>query len=187
MAIERIRPIVDAAGDPFYVVERDYIGAEHANAQAAWTRNTRPVLTREHNAEGQHDHFPIPRAAIEGYIMRGSGGVGTVWISPRSRLMDYRHAEGPDDPDPWALEGLISGAFLGNGWARIFLGVPLPPTLDYGLINLTPGRVSPRPTGVALERCEISIQARHTNADFEILRNEGGSPTNGWFCFLLVA
>ncbi|HEY0838764.1 MAG TPA: hypothetical protein VGD74_01125, partial [Vulgatibacter sp.] len=86
MAIERISPIVDADGEPFYVVERDYIGAEHLNAQAAFTRRTHAVLTREHAADGMHDHLPIPRVVIAGRSYFSSGS-GHVTIDPRSTVM----------------------------------------------------------------------------------------------------
>lgn len=185
MAIERIRPIVDASGDPFYVVERDYIGAEHLNAQAAWTRNTRPVLMREHDADGLHDHFPIARAAILGSI-GFYDGAGHVAIDPRSRVMGRKQASGPDDPDPDAYVGLITAQYLSQGRARITLALPLPPSINYGLISLCDG--VQRTTAPFLpERVNIALVRTNTALfDFAMTR-ESGAPINGRFSFLLVS
>lgn len=144
MAIRRLKPIVDANGDPFYAVERDYIGAEHANAQAEWTRETHAVLTREHRPDGVHDHLPIPRAVIAGSSWF-QGGSGHIAIDPRSTVMGYIQGDGTPHPRNWPGPGsLITGTYLGRGNLRFDFAVPLP-SAGYALISYMTGREGTTP------------------------------------------
>lgn len=186
MAIERIGPIVDANGDPYYVVERDYIGAEHLNAQAAWTRKVHPVLRRQHNADGVHDWLPIPRAAILGTSGFYSGS-GHVTIDPRTRCMGYKQAINADDPDPDKYVDLVTAQYLAQGEVRFTLAVPLPSPI-YGLINLLPGTYwrGSATSNSRLERMQQELVPISATVFDVIMKSQSGQQLNGEFSFLLV-
>lgn len=186
MATERIGPIVDANGDPYYVVERDFIGAEHLNAQAAWTRSTHAVLRRQHRADGVHDHLPIPRAVIAGrsYV---ESGAGHVHLDPRSTAMGYVLADGPNDPRPNAAPNLIQAAYLARGNVRFTIAEPLP-SADWALINYSNGGASALigPPSQPPQRRSIIVAGVKTATSVEIFMQTGNSMMDGDFCFALV-
>lgn len=162
MPLERLTPIVGPDGKPYYVTERDYIGAEHVNAQAAWTRTHHAVATLEHDEEGLHNQWGIPRA----FIALFSGDM-TRRIEPESRSFGVTYRD-----DPTIIQATALGGFR-SGETRITLSRALP-SMDYSLMGYSGGSRATKQLGATrISMWRVFLTSRISTSQFDIKMEDG--------------